>query len=97
MLSRFNSLILARVFGHKDVTTLAKFSSVPVINALSDLHHPLQALADLLTLQEHFGVEKLEGKTVAWVGVRFYLPLFLLFPLPPSLPISCSFMYYAVK
>lgn len=66
VLSRFNSLILARVFGHRDVQTLAQYSKVPVINALSDLHHPLQALADLLTLQEHFG--EVEGKTLAWVG-----------------------------
>uniref|UniRef100_A0A7S2V0S5 ornithine carbamoyltransferase n=1 Tax=Fibrocapsa japonica TaxID=94617 RepID=A0A7S2V0S5_9STRA len=67
VLSRFNSLVLARVFAHADVTELAQHATVPVINALSDLHHPLQALADLLTLQEHFGKD-LSGKTVAWVG-----------------------------
>ena len=55
VLSRFNNIILARVFGHDDVVELAKYSSVPVINALSDLYHPLQTLADLMTLQEHFG------------------------------------------
>jgi ornithine carbamoyltransferase len=68
VLSRFNSLVLARVFGHADIVELAKYSTVPVINALSDLHHPLQTLADLMTLQEHFGKDKLAGKTVAWVG-----------------------------
>ena len=68
VLARFNDVILARVFGHKDVVELAKYSSVPVINALSDLHHPLQTLADLMTLQEHFGKENIKGKTVAWVG-----------------------------
>jgi ornithine carbamoyltransferase len=68
VLSRFNSLILARVFGHDSVVELAKYATVPVINALSDLHHPLQTLADLMTLQEHFGKEQLAGKTVAWVG-----------------------------
>ena len=68
VLSRFNDVILARVFGHTDVVELAKYSNVPVINALSDLHHPLQTLADLMTLQEHFGKENLKGKTVAWVG-----------------------------
>jgi ornithine carbamoyltransferase len=68
VLARFNSLILARVFGHADVTELAKYSAVPVINALSDRHHPLQTLADLMTLQQHFGKDKLRGKTVAWVG-----------------------------
>lgn len=55
VLCRFNSLLLARVFGHEVVLDLAKYSDVPVINALSDLHHPLQTLADLMTLQEAFG------------------------------------------
>jgi ornithine carbamoyltransferase len=68
VLARFNDIILARVFGHGDVVELAKHSAVPVINALSDLHHPLQTLADLMTLQEHFGKENIPGKTVAWVG-----------------------------
>lgn len=67
VLCRFNDLILARVFGHEDVVELAKYSDVPVINALSDRHHPLQTLADLMTLQEHFGKD-LTGKTLAWVG-----------------------------
>jgi ornithine carbamoyltransferase len=67
VLSGFNSLILARVFGHKDITELAKYATVPIINALSDLHHPLQTLADLMALQQHFGKD-LKGKTVAWVG-----------------------------
>jgi len=67
VLSRFNDLILARVYDHDDITELAKYSSVPIINALSDLHHPLQTLADLMALQQHFGRD-LSGKTVAWVG-----------------------------
>ena len=68
VLSNFNSLILARVFGHDDVAELDEHSSVPVINALSHLHHPLQTLADLMALQERFGEDNLAGKTVAWVG-----------------------------
>lgn len=68
VLSRFNSHILARVFSHNDVLELAKYSTVPVINALSDLHHPLQTLADLLALEDHFGRGNLKGKTIAWVG-----------------------------
>jgi ornithine carbamoyltransferase len=67
VLSRFNSLILARVFAHSDITELAQHATVPIINALSDLHHPLQTLADLMALQQHFGTS-LKGKTVAWVG-----------------------------
>lgn len=66
VLSRFNSLVLARVFGHSDAVELSKEASVPVINALSDLHHPLQTLADLQALELHFG--PLAGKTVSWVG-----------------------------
>lgn len=66
VLSRFNQLILARVFGHSDILELAEHAQVPVINALSDLHHPLQTLADLMTLEEHFGDVK--SKTLAWVG-----------------------------
>jgi ornithine carbamoyltransferase len=67
VLSRFNSIILARVYAHNDIIELAKHSSVPIINALSDLHHPLQTLADLMALQQHFGMD-LKGKTVCWVG-----------------------------
>lgn len=66
VLSGFNSMIMARVYEHSDVTTLRDEASVPVLNALSDLHHPLQTLADLLTLREHFG--DIRGKTLAWVG-----------------------------
>lgn len=67
VLSRFNSIILARVYAHADIVELAQHASVPIINALSDLHHPLQTLADLMALQQHFGMD-LTGKTVAWVG-----------------------------
>jgi len=67
VLSRFNDLVLARVYDHDDITKLAKYSSVPIINALSDLHHPLQTLADLMALQQKFGND-LSGKTLAWVG-----------------------------
>lgn len=51
VLSRFNSLVLARVNDHRDVEELGAEATVPVINALSDLHHPLQTLADLMTIQ----------------------------------------------
>jgi ornithine carbamoyltransferase len=66
VLSRFNSIILARVYGHKDVEELAELATVPVINALSEKYHPLQALADYMTVKEHFG--KLNGLTFSWVG-----------------------------
>lgn len=59
-------LIVARVFSHKDLKKLAQNSSISVINALSDLEHPCQTLADFLTILEVKG--KLEGLTLAYVG-----------------------------
>jgi ornithine carbamoyltransferase len=66
VISGFVDLILARVYGHQVLTELSQYSQVPVINGLSDTYHPLQILADLLTLQEHFG--SLKGLKLAWVG-----------------------------
>lgn len=67
VLSRLHDILLARVYKHEEVEELAKESSIPVINGLSDLHHPLQALADYLTVQEHFG-KNLKGLKLAWIG-----------------------------
>lgn len=66
VLSRYVDGIMIRTFAHEDVKELAKYADVPVINALTDLHHPCQVLADVLTLQEHKGT--LQGLTVAYVG-----------------------------
>ena len=66
VLSRYVHAIMARVNEHLEVERLAASSAVPVINGLSDLYHPVQILADLLTLQERKG--KLRGLKVAWVG-----------------------------
>ena len=55
VLSRYVDVIMARVFGHRDVVELAQHSRVPVINGLSDYTHPCQGLADLLTIREKFG------------------------------------------
>ncbi len=66
VLSRFVDCIMARVFAHSDVVTLAQYSRVPVINGLSDYSHPCQGLADLLTILEKKGV--LRGLKLAWVG-----------------------------
>lgn len=69
------SCMVARVGPHSDVANLAKHSSVPVINALSDDYHPLQTIADFLTIHEAFPAAKstgsdlgLSGLKVAWVG-----------------------------
>ncbi len=66
VLSRYVDAIMARVFAHQDIMDLAKHGSVPVINGLSDLLHPVQALADYYTLRERRG--KLEGLKLAYVG-----------------------------
>src|SRR5258708_20414190 len=58
--------IVSRVFSHTTIEELGKWSKVPVINALSDLYHPCQALADVQTLEERFG--KLEGLKLAYLG-----------------------------
>ncbi len=66
VLSRYVDGIIARTFSHETLRTLAEYSSVPVINALSDLEHPCQVLSDLLTIYEKKG--KLSGLTLAFIG-----------------------------
>jgi len=66
VMSRFVDGIMIRTYDHQDVLDLAKFGSVPVINALTDHLHPCQAMADLMTVYEHKG--KLEGLKLAYVG-----------------------------
>lgn len=66
ILAGYHSAIAARVFSHATVERMAEVSDVPVVNMLSDRSHPLQALADIVTMNEVCG--SLEGRTVAWVG-----------------------------
>jgi len=66
VLSRYVDLITARVRRHDDLVELARWSDKPVVNALSDLDHPLQTLADMLTILERFG--RLKGIKIAWIG-----------------------------
>ncbi len=66
VLSRYVNAIAARTFAHHTLEILASYSTVPVINALSDLEHPCQALADLLTIYEKKG--ELSGLTLAFIG-----------------------------
>jgi ornithine carbamoyltransferase len=65
--SRYVDGIMARVFGHEDILTLAEYSRVPVINGLSDYNHPCQALSDFLTIVENHGWELSERK-LAFLG-----------------------------
>ena len=66
VLSRYVDVIMARVFGHRDVVELAQYARVPVINGLSDYTHPCQGLADLLTVYEKYGT--LRGIKLAYIG-----------------------------
>jgi ornithine carbamoyltransferase len=66
VLCRYCDVIMARVFAHSDLIDLAKYSSVPVINGLSDTSHPCQIMADMMTIEEHKG--KLKGLKIAYVG-----------------------------
>jgi ornithine carbamoyltransferase len=65
-LDRWTNCIVARTFSQETIEELARWSAVPVINALSNLYHPCQALADVFTLKEHFG--DLPGLKLAYVG-----------------------------
>ncbi|WP_151796324.1 ornithine carbamoyltransferase [Acinetobacter soli] len=66
VISSMLDIVMIRTFGHDVVQRFASYSSVPVINGLTDDHHPCQLLADLQTYQEHRG--SIQGKTVAWIG-----------------------------
>ncbi|MGC1298009.1 MAG: ornithine carbamoyltransferase [Alloacidobacterium sp.] len=65
-LERWVSVIVLRTYSHETITEMAQYASVPIINALSDLEHPCQALADFLTLEQRFGTVK--GLKFTYVG-----------------------------
>ena len=64
--SRYVSGLMIRAYKHSTIEEFAKHATIPVINGLSDLEHPCQLLADIMTMQEHFG--SLKDLNVAWVG-----------------------------
>ena len=66
VLSRYVAGLMFRTFAQSDVEELARFAAVPVINGLTDLQHPCQVLADVMTMRESLG--GWEGKVVAWIG-----------------------------
>jgi ornithine carbamoyltransferase len=66
VISRYVSCIMARVISHSTLEELAEYATVPVINALSDLEHPCQLLADLQTIREYKG--RFKGLKFAWIG-----------------------------
>jgi len=66
VISSMVDAVMLRISSHEDIIEFSKYSNKPVINALSDLSHPCQILADLMTFQEHRG--SINGKKVAWIG-----------------------------
>ncbi|MCI5049181.1 MAG: ornithine carbamoyltransferase [Rickettsiales bacterium] len=66
VLSRYVHALMLRANSHSTIEELAQYASIPVINGLTDMHHPCQLMADLMTMKEHLG--GIEGKTVVWVG-----------------------------
>jgi ornithine carbamoyltransferase len=66
VISRFSRAFVSRTYADDEIARFSRAASIPVINALTDGHHPCQALADLMTLRERFG--KLEGLVVTYVG-----------------------------
>jgi len=84
VLSRFNDIIMARLFKHEHILTLAKHSSIPVINGLTDFNHPCQILADIFTIKEKLG--NLENLNISYVGdgnniVHSWLELAMIIPI----------------
>lgn len=67
MLGRYVHAVVFRTFGHDRLETLARYASIPVVNGLSDMFHPVQLLADMMTVRESFG-PSLENVRVAWIG-----------------------------
>jgi ornithine carbamoyltransferase len=66
VLSRYVDGIMIRTFAHTEIEELARYADVPIINGLTDLVHPCQVLADVLTIRQHLG--GYNGKRVAWIG-----------------------------
>ena len=81
VLSRYVDGIMARTFAHKTVTDLAEYATVPVINGLTDLSHPCQAMTDYFTAWEKFGGE-LKGRKIAYIGDGNNMAHSLLFGAP---------------
>jgi ornithine carbamoyltransferase len=66
VMSRYLDAVMIRTFGHELINEFARYADMPVINGLTDLEHPCQTMADLLTIKEHFGT--FAGKKIAYIG-----------------------------
>ena len=94
VLSRYNDIIMARLFAHQDLLDVAEHASVPVINGLTDYNHPCQILADALTVEEKLGMSRLESGDYKLVYIGdgnniFHSWLKLATVLPMSLTCAC--------
>tara|TARA_Y100000590_G_scaffold301127_1_gene339459 strand:+ start:1111 stop:2028 length:918 start_codon:yes stop_codon:yes gene_type:complete len=90
LFSRYNDLIMARVFEHDHILDLAKYASVPVINGLTDYNHPCQIMADIFTVLEHRG--HLDDLTLSFIGDGnnvFHSWMYLAQRLPMKLNLAC--------
>ncbi len=103
-LSRFVDIIMARLFGHEDIIELAENAGVPVINGLTDLLHPCQIMADVLTIWEHRGnLDELkvayigDGNNVAnsWINMAAKLPMTLSLGVPEGYEPDAEILQYA--
>ena len=84
LFSRYNDMIMARLFSHEHIVELAKYSTIPIINGLTDYNHPCQIMADIFTIWEH--LEDIENIKIVYVGdgnniVHSWLHLAMKFPL----------------
>lgn len=106
VLSRYVHAMMLRAYHHNTLIELAQYSAVPVINGLTDLLHPCQLMADVMTIEEHLG--SIQGKKVAWVGdgnnmantwitVAEKLDFELVMACPASLPPDADILAAAVK
>ena len=91
VLARYNDGVMARLFGHEDILEMAEYSSVPIVNGLTDLLHPCQVMADVLTIKEHRnGLENLkvtfvgDGNNLAhsWLNFASRYPMHLTLAIP---------------
>lgn len=106
VISRYNDIIMARLFDHAHILELAKYASVPVINGLTDYNHPCQIMADIFTVLEHRGhLQDIkityvgDGNNVAnsWINLAAKLPMHLVICTPPGYEPDHTTVTYARK
>jgi ornithine carbamoyltransferase len=106
VISRYNDLIMARLFAHSDIIELAKYSRVPVINGLTDYNHPCQIMADAFTVLEHLGrVDNIkityvgDGNNIAnsWINFASKIPMHLVICTPRNYEPDTKTLEHAQK